>query len=225
MRNGLSLREIIKKVIEGNLDYQVRFKKSNDYSTIFENLEDIEIIEEIIESISPENYYKIPDRIKKSIIKNSKNKNLVNSLTKYTTFNKNQKDFTIWGLKSLINSMSSELYWALTKNHRDSKIQFEQLIFNIKNDALDKFDIDKKLILKNLDSIPHFYESDEIQKKILLIGEILKIIEKKYDVSVPFNKKFKSFLLKAKIYGDLLSEKFNGSKLFIQRIEKLLKYF
>jgi len=225
MNNGLSLREIIRKVVEGNLDYQVRFKESKEYSAIFNEIEEIELIEEIIFSIEPKNFHKIPHEIQNKVLNESSDKKLKQLITKNMNSNETHQEFKIWGLKSLINIMSSELYWALTYQKRISNISFEQVVKNIKNGALRNFDINHNNLLKNLENIPNFYGTDEIQKKIILIGEILKLIEKNDPVNVPYNEKFKAFLLRTKIYSDLLVKKFNGSKIFNKRIEKLLKNF
>ena len=217
--------EIIRKVIEGNLDYQVRFKESTEYFAIFEGIDDLELIEEVLKSIKPENYNKIPNEIKKKIINESNNKKLKTQLIKKTPVNEINQEFKIWGLKTLINSMSSELYWVLTNNRKSPQITFQKIIDNIKDDVLQKFEINKNVILKRIEEIPNFYGSDEIQKKIILIGEILKIIEEKNPIRVSFDEKFKAFLMRAKIYSDILVKKFNGSEVFNRRIELLLKNF
>ncbi|MHA1895586.1 MAG: hypothetical protein ACTSX4_13895 [Candidatus Helarchaeota archaeon] len=221
----MSLREIIKKVIEGSLDYSIRFKQSDDYSAIFDGLNDIELIEEVILSIEPKNFYKIPKKIVKKILNESKNENLKKTLTKKSFPIAEQQEFKIWGLKTCINLMASELYWALCLNRKKREITFDELIQNIEKDALHEFEIDKNELLKNLKQIPNFFDSDEYQKKIILIGEILKLIEKRKPVKMPFDKKHASFILRAKIYGELLAQKFNGSISFVKRLEKMLKTY
>ena len=225
MNDGLSLREIIRKVIEGTLDYQVRFKESKEYSAIFNEIEEIELIEEIIYSIEPKNYYKIPLFIQKKILKESNDEELKDLIRKRIPSNEIHQEFKIWGLNSLINEMSSELFWILTNRKKLPKISFEELINNIKNGVLREFDINQYELLDRLENIPNFYGTDEIQKKIILIGEILKLIERNYSVNVPFNEKFKAFLIRTKIYSDLLVVKFKGSKIFNKRIDNLLKNF
>ena len=225
MRNGLSLREIIRKVIEGNLDYHVRFKESEDFSNLFYGIDDMELIEEMIHSIEPKNYYKIPDQIRKKVLLESDDKKLKELLLKTVHSNENYREFKIWGLKTLINTFSSELFWVLTNNQKLPQIGFNELIANINKDVLGNFDIDQNVLLKKLENIPNFYGSDETQKKIILIGEILKLFEEKNPVKVPFDKKFKAFLIRAKIYSDILVEKFNGSRILSKRIEKLLNNF
>ena len=64
----------------------------------------------------------------------------------------------------------------------------------------------------------HYYNNYQVVKE-----QLDKLIEEKNPVQVHFDEKIKAFLLRIKIYSDILVEKFNGSRVFNRRVEKLLK--
>jgi len=225
MSEKITLYQLIRNVIEGSLNYSERFKEEDDYSILFEGIDDLEIIEEILFAIDDDKFHLIPDEIIKFILENSSNIELKEKVKSSILSHKNpSKSFYVRGMKHFINEFSSELYWALTDNHRLRNMTIDKLLDNIKNGVLSKFEIDSKKLIKNLFNNPNFNYMDPEQQKIVLIGEILRQIEIN-KIKVPYDKKEAAFLIRAKIYSEILVKNFNKSHAFLKRVNKMLKNY